>query len=265
MTADDYLRLVSFELRDLPWHTRRELASELAGHLAELPADTDFLERLGRPEQYAADMRTAAGLERQRGIIAFLRARRLRNLIITAVALTAIGLVIGAIAWIDSYQPLVFGNGAAYPDHVVYPRAGGEYVVVHKGQPFRYGITVRNEGRFTVRVLGVPTLYGYPFRAHLWASGPTIHGGMPEPERRFKPIKLKPGWTLVLYLVGHYACTYQAPAGSSTTLGELPVRFSFLWRTATVTIAPPSGDDLTLLLPKNVSCPPTYHPPPSTQ
>lgn len=82
---------------------------------------------------------------------------------------------------------------------------------------------------------------------------------MPEPERRFHPIDLKPGWTLALYLVGHYVCTEQAPAGSSTTLEAPPARFGFLWRTATATIASP--EELTLLLPKNVGCPPARHPP----
>ena len=79
MTAEDYLRRVDVAVRDLPWRTRRELNSELRGHLAELPADTDFVERLGTPERYAADLRSAAGLERRRGPIAFLRARRPRN------------------------------------------------------------------------------------------------------------------------------------------------------------------------------------------
>jgi HAAS domain-containing protein len=259
VTAEEYLRQVEFRLRDLPWKARRELVSELRGHLSELPVGE--LASLGTPEEYAADLRSAAGLEPGRGLIAFLRARRPRNLILTAVALTVLGLAIGGVAWVDSYQPLVFGNGGMDPEHVVYPPTGGAYVVARKGRPFRLGFTVRNDGRFTVRILGVPTLYGYPFRAHLWASGPTRNGGMPLPERRFQPIDLKPGWTLALYLVGRYACTYQAPAGSSTTLGALPVQFSFLWRTATTTIV--LADDLTLLLPKHAGCPSALHPPPS--
>lgn len=261
MTADEYVGRVNFWLSDLPWSTKKALLSELRAHLAELPAGTD-LDTLGAPEQYAADLRAAAGLERRRGVIAFLRARRPRNLILVAVALTVIGLAIGAVAWIDSYQPLVYGDSGMDPNDLVSPRGGGQYVVAHLGSPFRFGFTVRNDGRFTVRVLGVPELRGYPFRAHLWASGPTIRGGMPLPERRFKPIDLKPGWTLVLYLVGHYACTYQAPPGSSTTLAELPVRYRFLWRTATTTID--LHEQLAILLPENVGCPPTVHPPPST-
>jgi len=65
------------------------------------------------------------------------------------------------------------------PENVVFPRAGGEYVVVHKGRPFRFGFTVRNDGQFTVRVLGVPTLYGYPLRAHLWAQARRETKGCP--------------------------------------------------------------------------------------
>lgn len=95
MTTDDYLRRVSFELRDLPWRARRDLISEIRSHLSELPDGTNLLQRLGRPEQYAVDMRAAAGLERRRGVIAFLRARRLRNLIIVAALLTVTGLAIG--------------------------------------------------------------------------------------------------------------------------------------------------------------------------
>ena len=90
MTADEYVRRVNYWLTDLPWGTKTELLSELRGHLSELPEGTD-LASLGTPEQYAADMRTAAGLERRRGVIAFLRARRPRNLILTFVIVTLIG------------------------------------------------------------------------------------------------------------------------------------------------------------------------------
>jgi hypothetical protein len=63
MISEHYLQDVSFQLRDLPWRTRRELVSELEAHLAELPIGTDYRLRLGTPQQYAADMRAAAGLD----------------------------------------------------------------------------------------------------------------------------------------------------------------------------------------------------------
>jgi hypothetical protein len=116
LTAEDYLRRVGFALRDLPWSNRRDLISELRGHLKELPAGTDLEARLGPPEQYALEMRSAAGLERRRGLIAFLRARRPRNLILTVATLTLIGFAIGAVKWIDSYQPLAFCDGGGTPD-----------------------------------------------------------------------------------------------------------------------------------------------------
>jgi uncharacterized membrane protein len=60
VTAEDYVSRVAFELRDLPWGTRRELLSELRVHLDELPAGTDLAARLGPPEEYAADLRSLA-------------------------------------------------------------------------------------------------------------------------------------------------------------------------------------------------------------
>ena len=92
MSPDEYLRNVSYSLNDLPWGMRRDLVAELRAHLDELPPGTDLETRLGRPEEYAADLRSAAGLERRRGPIAFLRARRLRNLILVVLSLTLIGL-----------------------------------------------------------------------------------------------------------------------------------------------------------------------------
>jgi hypothetical protein len=115
VTADDYLSRVDAALRDLPWSQRRELLAELRSHLAELPAGTDLRE-LGTPEEYAADLRSAAGLERRHGPVAFLRARRPRNVLLTLLALTVIGLAIGAVAWIQSYQPISFAGASQLPD-----------------------------------------------------------------------------------------------------------------------------------------------------
>ncbi len=50
MTADDYVRMVSFELRDLPWRMRHDLVAELREHLAELPQGTNLSAQLGAPE-----------------------------------------------------------------------------------------------------------------------------------------------------------------------------------------------------------------------
>ena len=115
MTSAEYLRSVGYWLRDLPWGVRRDLLEELRDHLNELPDDTDLQARLGSPEEYAAELRSAAGLRHRRGVAAFLRARRPRNLILAAVALTAIGLAIGGVVWVQSYQPIGFGGGSLNP------------------------------------------------------------------------------------------------------------------------------------------------------
>jgi hypothetical protein len=255
LTAEDYLRRVGFALRDLPWSNRRDLISELRGHLKELPAGTDLEARLGPPEQYALEMRSAAGLERRRGLIAFLRARRPRNLILTVATLTLIGFAIGAVKWIDSYQPLAFWMGEELPMGVVDDPGGiSESVIFRKGRPFRLGIDFKNTGRFTVRVLGVPHGPGQLFSARLVMSGPmpSMGGGFPRPYRRFHPFDMKPGEVRVLELRGVYAHCRYWNGGGSQLITDFPVRYRFLWRTATAYV--PLGEPLAIVVPNGFRC-----------
>jgi HAAS domain-containing protein len=258
VTGEDYLREVGFGLRDLPWRMRRDLLAELHGHLEELPADTDLEARLGSPEEYAADLRSAAGLERTRGAIAFLRARRPRNLILAAVALTVIGLAIGAVEWVDSYQPIAFAGGTQFPPDSK-PSVGqsGVTVTFRKGRPFEYGITIQNTGRFTVRVLGVPRSVTDFYSGRLLMSEDQTGHLDERPLERFHPFDMKPGSFRWLVLQGVYACTTgmgrdTLPGAAGITWGAFPVRFSFLWRTATASI--PLAEGLAFSFPKG--CPP---------
>jgi hypothetical protein len=253
MTRNEYLRGVDFWLRDLPWRTRQDLRSELDGHLDELPADTDLEARLGSPEKYAADLRSAAGLERRRGLVAFLRARRPRNLVLTLLTLVAIGLAIGAVAWIQSYQPVRFAGGSLNPvgasGHV---GLQGETVVFHEGRPFQFGMTVTNSGRFAVRVLGAPLPGGVPFSARLMMSGPLTDGGVHGPYTRFRPFDLEPGQVRLLFYKGVLACRTPGADGSVGFI-DFPVRYSFVWRTKTTYI--PLDEQVAIVFPKGFSCP----------
>ena len=253
MTRDEYVRNVGWSLRDLPWSTRRDLLRELGAHLDELPADTDFRAQLGPPETYAGDLRAAAGLERRRGLIAFLRARRPRNLILFVLALTVAGLAIGAVVWIDSYEPIVYGNATQYPpDSKPSPGQPGITVVFRKGRPFLYGITIRNSGRFPVRVLGIPRGVTDFFKAHLLVNKPNPAENE-RPLERFRPFDLHPGETRWLVLKGVYACTTGMSGGGGGVIREaIPVRFSFLWRTETTFV--PARDPLAITFRKG--CPP---------
>lgn len=252
MTAEDYVDRVAFELHDLPWTTRRELVAELRAHLGELPDGTDLVARLGPPEQYAADLRTAAGLDRRHGPIAFLRARRPRNLILTVVVLVVMGLGIGAVVWVDSYQPLALGSSGQDPAGAVQAPAGdSESVVFRDGRPFRFGVSIRNTGSFTVRIVGVPLTPGLPVSTRLLMSGPLYRGGTAAPFR-FHPFDLKPGEERFLLLQGVYAhCSAWGPS-TVTGLDSLPVRYSFLWRTATADI--PLFEKLAIVFPKKLRC-----------
>jgi hypothetical protein len=261
VTPDDYLRIVAFELRDLPWGMRRDLISGLRAHLGELPADTNLYQRLGRPHEYAAELRAAAGLERRHGAIAFLRARRPRNLVLTALVLTVVGLAVGAVVWIDSYQPLATGNSAYGPlDAISSPTGDGVYVVFHEGKSFRYGTTIWNTGRYTVRVLGVPDFIGRhpigkPIAVRLLMSAPTTfdYGGIPLPYKRFHPFDLSPGEQRGLLFVGTYdsPCRERGP-GLSIGWDSIPVRYSFLWRTTTVQV--PLPEPVTFVFRKSSDC-----------
>ena len=267
MTAEEYLRRVAFELRDLPWKMRRDLVSELHGHLSELPPDTDLEARLGKPEEYAADLRVAAGLERRRGAVAFVRARRPRNLILTVVALVLIALAIGSVAFIQTYQPLAFGGPST--------AHGPVSVAFHPGYRFSLAIDVENSGRFPVRVLGVPhssgPFAGLPVSARVMMSrdigenrpgrggfGPrgAFHsifftpGGPYEP---FLPFDLKPGRERALLLVGVYGdCSANARNLLPISVPNFPVRYSFLWKTATAHIPLPKEREI---IPPSGGCP----------
>lgn len=253
MIAEDYVRMVAFELRDLPWKMRRDLVSEIQGHLDELPAGTDLSAQLGRPHEYASELRDAAGLERRRGLIAFLRARRPRNVVLAVVALTLIGLAIGAVAWIDSYQPLAFAGGTQEPlDSRPSIGQAGVTVVFRKGHPFEYGITIQNTGRLTVRVLGVPTSVTNFYVGRLLMSKDQT-GRLDElPLERFHPFDMKPGSFRWLVFKGVYACTTGIGGGGvGVTWETIGIRFGFLWRTATASI--PLDDPLAITFPKG--CP----------
>jgi hypothetical protein len=254
VTPNEYLRGVDFWLRDLPWGMRRDLIAEIRAHLDELPPGTDLRERLGTPEEYAADLRSAAVLEHRRGLVAFLQARRPRNLVLTLLALVAIGLAIGAVVWIQSYQPIAFAGGSLDPAGAT-GRVGlhGETVVFHDGRPFQFGITVANTGRFAVRVLDAPLPDGVPFSARLMMSGPLTDGGVHGPYTRFRPFDLEPGQVRLLFYKGVLAC--RAAPGANTGLGflDFPIRYSFLWRTKTAYI--PLDEELAIVFPKGFSCP----------
>jgi hypothetical protein len=253
VTAEDYVRRVGFALVDLPWKTKRDLLAELREHLAELPQEMNLVERLGAPEQYAAELRGAAGLDRRRGAIAFLRARRPRNLVLTAAALAVLGLAIGAVAWVDSYQPLVFAGATQDPlDSKPTPGAAGVTVVFHEGRPFLYGLSIHNDGRFTVRVLGIPKSVTDFYSGELLMSKDQTGRLDERPLERFHPFDMRPGSFRWLVFKGVYACTTGIGAGAGVTRAAIAIRYRFLWRTATAWI--PLADPLSITFPK--SCPP---------
>lgn len=191
MTGDRYVAAVEMQLLDLPWRVRKNLVADLRVHLAEIPAQEDLVARLGTPQTSAGELRTAAGLAPRRGLIAFVRARRPRNVVI-AVALVALGAAVAAtVTWAGSYQPVTGGATGMNP-RVSSQGALGEIVAPFRnGKPFQVGFSVRNSGRFAVRILDMPLTGFHPFVVRKFTARSDERGT--GPPVRFQPFTLEPG------------------------------------------------------------------------
>jgi hypothetical protein len=155
VTGEQYLAAVEAHLIDLPWRVRKNLAADLRVHLAEVPSD-DLSSRLGSPSDYAAELRTAASLTPRRGPVAFLRARRPRNVAIVILLLAVVGVLAAAVAWAISYQPVTTGSTGLSPNPSRQGALGETVAPFRNGKPFQFGFSIRNDGRFSVRILEVP-------------------------------------------------------------------------------------------------------------
>jgi len=83
-------------------------------------------------------------------------------------------------------------------------------------------------------------------------SGELRDRGVHGPYTRFHPFDLGPGQVRLLFYKGALACRGYGP---NTNIGllDFPVRFGFLWRTATVTI--PLDPGVAIVYPKGSRCP----------
>ena len=232
MTRDPYVHAVEMQLLDLPWRVRMNLVADLRVHLAEIPVGEDLVTRLGSPQSYAGELRSAAGLAPQRGPIAFLRSCRPRNLVLTIALLTVVGAAAAVFTWASSYQPL--GPGATGVHPVVFSQGALSETVApfRNGKPFQVGFSVRNSGRFAVRILDVPLEGDHPFIARKYTARSDERGtGPPVP---FRPFTLEPGRERLIVLRGRYANCSQWVAGSSVGYEAMQVRMRFLHWTHTV-------------------------------
>jgi hypothetical protein len=249
MTRKEYLREVEWRLRDVPWKRRKQVVGELAAHLDETPP-----EQLDTPQAYAAELRRSENLPRRHGFLAFLRARRPRNLVIVGVLLVLVALIASGFAWAESYQPLAEGNYGLFPIRAVTGPAGETAVTFRDGAPFRFGFSVRNDGSFAVRVVGVPhATVADPFVTRTFVSRSLERArDIPGPTTPFRPFDLEPGEQRMLILRGVFANCRKWGGRMTLTYDSLPVRFRFLWRTETVSV--PLADPLVVQIPAGRRC-----------
>ena len=134
-------------------------------------------------------------------------------------------------------------------------RQARRVVTFHDGQPFRLGFSIRNEGGFSVKVLGVPLPLPRtsPFATRLFVSRPLNYAGnIPGPLAPFRPFDLEPGQERMLVLRGTFAHCGDWAGGSAVGLPDMPVRFSFLWRTETTWL--PLHSPLIIRVPEGRRC-----------
>jgi len=233
VSSEQYLAAVELHLRDLPWRARRDLVSDLRVHLEEMPPGEDLVARLGTPEGYAADLRGAAGLGSPSGVLAFLRARRPRNLVVAAVVVAIAAASAAAITWSRSYQPLATGSVGVNPIPSTQGAVGETVAPFRNREPFQYGVSILNSGRFPVRILAVPIdpdfIYPFKVRAYVVPS----ETDFTKPAEAFHPFTLRPGHQRLIVLRGIYANCDQYITNSGVTLPSIPVRARFLLWTHT--------------------------------
>ena len=211
---------------------RTNLVADLRVHLSEIPAGEDLVARLGSPQSYAGELRSAAGLAPRRGLRAFVRARRPRNVAVAFALLALAAGVAGTVTWAGSYQPVTRGTTGVHP--VVSDQGAlGEMVAPFRnGKPFQVGFSLRNSGRFAVRILDVPLTGIHPFVARKFTARSDERGT--GPPVRFQPFTLEPGRERLIVLRGKYANCHDWSAGSSVGYEAMPVRMRFLRWTHTI-------------------------------
>ena len=227
MTSEQYLSAVEAHLVDLPWRVRRSLADDLRVHIEEISAE-DLVARLGSPGSYATELRSAAGLAPRRGPIAFVQARRPRNVAIAIVTLVVLAGLAAGIVWARAYQPVTMGNTGLSPIPSHQEAASETVTTFRSGKPFRIGQSITNNGRFGVRIVGVPWLTTHSaFHLHPYIVRVGLHGLM-LPAVPFRPFTLKPGEEWMILLSGTYANCRSRISGTSLTIFSLVVRERFL-------------------------------------
>jgi hypothetical protein len=184
------------------------------------------------------------------------QARRPRNVILAAIALGVIALAIGSVVFAQTYQPLAYGGPST--------GQGPAAVSFHPGFRFSVGMDVENNGRFPVRVLGVPyssgPFAGLPIAARVMMSRDigrrpgrlTFKHGQPVfadyrpggPYVPFQPFDLQPGRERAILVTGVYGNCLDERNLVPISVPDLPVRYSFLWKTATAHIPLPKEQEI---------------------
>lgn len=164
-----YYGTVADSVDDIPWRERQRILDTLADRLGALGPDDSPTSELGPPEDYAAQVRAAAGATTERGgSFARLRASRTRTkVLLGAAAFLVVVLVAGAVSALR-YQPLrAEGTAEAVDPGLVVQDAGGVQGLTVRFQPggqilVRYSLT--NSGLVDVNIDGIDIEKRFPVK-----------------------------------------------------------------------------------------------------
>jgi hypothetical protein len=277
----DYLERLSAAAHDLPESRRDELLGEIEEHIRQAAAEkraTNRDEMLALLAQVGDPAEIAAAAHDPADASVAPRRRRSRKLVIAlAVLAVVIALAAGGAAWAWTYQPLAFAPADVLPANSVNTYGEDDHGALvgynRHGHPF-FGVTLKNTGHFTVRVLGnaedgapLPLFRSWSSRLlgarYVKADKPhcSVRERVPlactlklGPLKPFTPVNLAPGQTVMLLWLGvWHDCRLSVVRGTTTPPRTLPVRYSFLGKTSTAQIPFPGG--LTIAPPHhNAAC-----------
>jgi uncharacterized membrane protein len=208
-----YAAAVRAAVADLPAGEREQLLDDLEAHLAEVAAESALPldERLGPPETYATELRTAYGAPARRNAPPRPRRRRWRLALAILVPLLAIG--IGAAVWQAGHR----GGGATTGQQWSVSRLESEAGAGHVSQvTIQGGTAIATDRSGVTHAVPVPDTTE-ALASHLVQDDVPVNYTQPSRDQALQPL-----WILLLALY------YLVPVAIIVTIIALVI--GVLWR-----------------------------------
>jgi hypothetical protein len=165
---------------------------------------------------------------------------------------------IATVVWASTYQPLRTGALGLNPQPSHQDALQETVATFRDAEPFQFGFSVRNDGKFSVRVLDIPMLHDgtvLPFAVRAFVSAEPLHwtgGSVLGRLVLFQPFDLRPGEERMLEFRGRYANCREFASSSEVIYDAFDLHARFLAWTHTVRIH--FSEPLVIRFPRSLSC-----------